>query len=158
MRTLPAVSSVFIQTMRASPPAIDLRRLWWVGPLTILAAIVAVLAVRVIAFAVLELSPEFVPLAWGALITFTAVLVAAGVLVFAAVGRLAARPIQMYRRIALGALAVSMIPDLWLPGGSPGATWSAVLVLMAMHIVAWWPTVAILTRWTLRPGTSRTSA
>src|SRR5258708_7402823 len=136
--------------MTASHGAVDLRRLWWVGPLTILAAIVAVLAVRVVAFAVLDLSPEFLPLAWGALIVFTLVLVAAGVLVFAVVARLATRPIQMYSRIALGALIVSMIPDLWLPGGSPGATWTAVLVLMVMHIAAWWPTVTILTRWTLR--------
>jgi hypothetical protein len=140
--------------MTASHAAVDLRRLWWVGPLTIVAAIVAVLAVRIIAFAVLDLSPEFVPLGWGALILFTAVLVAAGVLVFAAVARLATRPIEMYRRVALGALIVSMIPDLWLPGGSPGATWPAVLILMAMHIAAWWPTVTILTRLTLRPNTA----
>lgn len=143
--------------MTASQSAIDLRRLWWVGPLTILAANVAVLAVRALAFAVLDLSPEFVALSWGALVIFTTVLVAAGVLVFAAVARLATRPIQMYRRIALGALVVSMIPDLLLPGGSPGATWPAVLVLMVMHIAAWWPTVMILTRWTLRPNASRTS-
>src|SRR5229473_3695969 len=97
------------ETMTDSRAAVDLRRLWWVGPLTILAAIVAVLAVRVVAFAVLDLSPEFLPLAWGALIVFTLVLVAAGVLVFAVVARLATRPIQMYSRIALGALIVSMI-------------------------------------------------
>ena len=136
--------------MTGSHAAINLRRLWWVGPLTILAAIAAVLAVRVIAFAVLDLSPEFLPLQWSALIVFTTVLVAAAVLVFAAAARLATRPIQMYRRIALVALGASMIPDLWLPGGSPGATWLGVLVLMVMHVAAWWPTVAILTRWTLR--------
>ena len=119
--------------------------------MTILSAIVAVLAVRIIAVATLDLSPEFLPLSWGALITFTGVLVTAGVLVFAAVARLATHPIRLYRRIAFLALVASMVPDLLLPGSGPGATWPAVLVLMAMHIVAWWTTVAILTRWTIRP-------
>lgn len=131
-------------------PGINLRRLWWVGPSAVVAAIIAVLAVRVIAFAALDLSSEFVPLAWSALIVFTSVLVSAGVLVFAAVSRWAASPVPMYRRIAFGALLASMIPDLLLPGSGPGATWPAVLVLMVMHVAAWWSTVTILTRWTIR--------
>lgn len=93
----------------------------------------------------LDLSPAFVALTWNALVVFTAVLVTVGVLVFAVVARLAADPVRMYRRIALGALVASMIPDLFLPGAGPGATWPAALVLMVMHVAAWWPTVAILT-------------
>ncbi len=132
-------------TPSTSRSAIDLRRLWWVGPLTILAAIGAVLATRVLAFAFLDLSPQFVPFMWGALIVFTTVLVAAAVLVFAAVARLATSPIRTYRRIALGALVVSMIPDLLLPAYRPNATWPAVLVLLVMHVAAWWTTVTTLT-------------
>ena len=75
-----------------SPTGIDLARLWWAGPLTILAAIVAVLVVRVIAFAVMDLSAEFQPLSWGAPIVFTAVLVTAAVFTFAAIARAAANP------------------------------------------------------------------
>jgi hypothetical protein len=142
-------------TMAASRSGVELRRLWWVGPFTVIAAIVAVLAVRVIASAALDLSPEFVPLKWQALIVFTAVLVSGGVLVFAVVARLAANPLRLYRRIAFGVLVTSMIPDLLLPGRGPGATWPAALVLMVLHIAAWWATVAILTRWTVRPYTSR---
>jgi len=133
--------------MMASDSGVEVRRLLWVGPSTVAAAIVAVLAVRVIAFSTLDLSPEFVPLKWSALIVFTAVLVSAGVLVFAAVSRWVANPVRFYRRLALGALVVSMIPDLLLPGSGPGATWPAAIVLMVMHVAAWWPTVAILTRW-----------
>jgi hypothetical protein len=118
--------------------------------LTILAAIVAVLAVRVVAFAVMDLSPEFQPLTWGAPIFFTIVLVGMGVLVFAAVVGRATHPIRAYRRIAFWALVVSFIPDLLLPGSGPGATWPAAFVLMVMHIAAWWTTVAILTRWAIR--------
>ena len=46
-----------------------------------------------------------------------------------------------------------MIPDLLLPGSEPGATWPAVFVLMVMHVAAWWTTVTLLTRWTIRPDT-----
>jgi hypothetical protein len=129
---------------------VDLRRLRWVGPLTVVAAVVAVLAVRVAAFAVLDLSPEFQPLTWGAPILFTTVLVGMGVLVFAVVAMRATLPMRLYRRIAFWALVVSLIPDLLLPGSGPGATWPAALVLMVMHVAAWLTTVTILTRWTVR--------
>ena len=70
--------------MPASRSGIELHRLWWIGPLTVVAANAAVLAVRVIAFATLDLSHEFPPLTWSGLIVFTTVLVTFGVLVFAA--------------------------------------------------------------------------
>jgi hypothetical protein len=140
--------------MNASRPAVELRRLWWIGPVTVLAAVLAVLFVRVLAFAALDLSPEFPPLTWTALILFTTVLVTGGVLVFAVVARLAASPLRLYRRIAFVALVASLIPDLFLPGSGPGATWVAAIVLMAMHVAAWLPTVAILTRWTVRRNAS----
>jgi hypothetical protein len=108
-----------------------------------------------IASAALDLSPEFVPLKWQALIVFTAVLVSGGVLVFAVVARLATDALRLYRRIAFGVLVTSMIPDLLLPGRGPGATWPAALVLMVLHIAAWWATVAILTRWTVRSAHER---
>jgi hypothetical protein len=56
-----------------------------------------------------------------------------------------ARPIAFYRRLALAALALSMLPDAWLPGGVPGATWPIAIVLMVTHLAAWAPTVFILT-------------
>ena len=131
--------------MAVSQLNIDLRRLWWVGPLTVVAAIAAVLIVRVVAFATLDLSPEFPPLSWSGPIIFTAVLVSAAVLVFVIVARRSSMPARTYRRIAFVALLVSFVPDLFLPGTDPGATWPASIVLMAMHVAAWLTTVFLLT-------------
>jgi len=124
---------------------VDARRLWWVGPLTVAASIAAVFAVRVIAFATLELSAEYPPLTPFGLVLFTSVLVSAAVLVFAVVVWKSAAPIRTYRRIALGALVLSCIPDLFLPGTDPGATWTAAIVLMVMHVAAWLPVRFVLT-------------
>jgi hypothetical protein len=131
--------------MTISQMEVEARRLWWAGPLTVLASVLAVLAVRAAAFAVLDLSAEYPPLTPTGLIIFTVVLVSAGVLVFAAVVRRSATPIRTYRRIALIALVLSFVPDLFLPGTGPGATWISSIVLMVAHVAAWIPVVAILT-------------
>ena len=72
---------------------------------------------------------------------FTVVLVTLGVLVFAGFVRWSSRPIALYRKVALVALALSMLPDAWLPGNVPGATWPVAIVLMLTHVAAWLPTV-----------------
>jgi hypothetical protein len=131
--------------MTVSQTEIDARRLWWAGPLTVMASVLAVFVVRVIAFATLDLSPEYPPLTFQGLAFFTIVLVSAGVLVFAVVVRRSATPIRTYRRIALVALVVSFIPDLFLPGADPGGTWPAAIVLMVTHVAAYVPVVLILT-------------
>jgi hypothetical protein len=124
---------------------VDRRRLWWVGPLTVVASVAAVFVVRILAFATMDLSAEYPPLTWTGLFVFTTVLVSAGVLVFVWVAGSSATPIPTYRRIALIALLLSFVPDLFLPGTDPGATWPAAIVLMVMHVAAWLPTVLILT-------------
>jgi hypothetical protein len=124
---------------------IDPRRLWWAGPLTVVASIAAVFLVRVIAFAIVDLSAEYPPLTPFGLLLFTSVLVTAAVLVFVVVARKSPTPIRTYRRIALVALVLSCVPDLFLPGTDPGATWPAAIVLMVMHVAAWLPTVFVLT-------------
>jgi hypothetical protein len=151
---VPAAVSARRQS-RQQANSLDLRGLWWAGPLAVVSSIAAVLVVRVVGVAVIEVAPEFQPLSWGAPIVFTAILVTAAVFVFAAVARAAANPIRLFRRIALVALAVSMIPDLLLPGSGPGATWPAVIILMVMHVVAWFVTVEVLTRWGAKPKTSQ---
>lgn len=129
-----------------SEPKVDIRKLLWVGPLTVVASLLAVFAVRVVAFATLDLSPEYPPLTPFGLTLFTTVLVLLGVVVFALVIWKAATPVRTYRRIALVALVLSCIPDLFLPGQDfPGATWTAAIVLMVMHVAAWLPVQLILT-------------
>ena len=108
-------------------------------------AVLLVLATQRVAFVLLDLPAGFPPLTWSGLTFFTVVGVGLGVLVFAVVARLSSTPIPTYRKIALVVLALSMLPDAWLPGNVPGATWPAAIVLMVTHVAAWAPTVFILT-------------
>jgi hypothetical protein len=124
---------------------IDPRRLAWLGPLTIMSSIGAVLLVRNVALRVVSRPPRFAPLGVGPPIVDTAVLVAAAVLVFAVVAGTSATPCRLYRRIAFVALAASFIPDVLLPGRMPGATWAIAAALMTMHVAAWGVTVTMLT-------------
>ena len=133
------------------------RALWWAGPFTVATAVLLVWATRAAAFAVLDLPAGFPPLTYGGLAFFTVVGVGAGVLVFAVVASMSSTPIRTYRRIALVVLALSMIPDMWLPGNVPGATWPIAIVLMVTHVAAWLPTVFILTNRALVSAASEAS-
>ena len=124
---------------------VDQQRLWWAGPLTVAVAVLLVFATRAVAFALVDLPAGFPPLTYGGLAFFTVMLVGLGVLVFVGCAMWSARPIPLYRKIALVALAVSMVPDALLPGNVEGATWPAAIVLMVAHVAAWLPTVFILT-------------
>jgi len=124
---------------------INARALWWAGPLTVAVALLLVLATQVVAFALLDLPADFPPLTWNGLTFFTVVGVGLGVLVFPGVAMMSSTPIPTYRKLALVVLALSMIPDLLLPGNVPGATWPAAIILMIAHVAAWAPTVFILT-------------
>lgn len=116
-------------------------RAWRVWLRTILGTVAANLVLRAVGLAVFDVPPEFQPLATaGPTVFLTVVGVAAGLGV-AAVGRLSARPVPLYRRIVVAALLLSLLPDLWLltdgaAEGFPGATVPAVAVLMAQHVAA----------------------
>jgi hypothetical protein len=117
--------------------------------LTVLAAVGAVLVVRVTAVTVLDPPKMFQPLGWFFPIFDTVVLVTAAVVVFAVVTWTARTPIRTYRRIALVALALSMIPDLIGVRRAPAAfTWPRASALMLMHVAAWWVTVTLLSKLT----------
>ena len=115
---------------------------WWAGLLTISASVVATLVVRALALALFDISPEFEPLATaGRTVILTVIFVFLAVLVFAAVRRFAARPARLFRNIAVVALLLSLVPDLFMltDGGSaafPGASGVAVAVLIVQHVVA----------------------
>src|SRR4249920_3888088 len=94
---------------------INTRALWWAGPLTVAVAVLLVLATQRVAFALLDLPAGFPPLTAQGLIFFTVVRVGLGVLVFAGVAKFSPTPIRTYRKIALVVLALSMLPDAWLP-------------------------------------------
>jgi hypothetical protein len=77
----------------------------------------------------------------------TVVLVSAAVIVFTVVAGFAKTPVRTYRRIALVALVLSMIPDLLMHARRPNLfTWPRTSALMVMHVVAWWVTVTMLSK------------
>ena len=132
-----------------STSSIQLKKLWWVGPLTVLSAILGVLMVRVIALAIL--TPPYAPgLAMIALpIVLTLVLCTGAVFVYALVGRFAKKPIRTYLIIAVAFLLVSFLPDLAaISAPFPGAGWPYSITLMLMHVVAGFITVYMLIKLT----------
>ena len=132
-----------------SASSIQLKKLWWAGPLTVLSAIVGVLIVRAIARAVLP--PPYAPgLAIIMLpIILTLVLCTGGVLVFALVGRFAKKPIRTYVTIASIFLVISFLPDIAVVSAPmPGAGWPYSITLMIMHVVASFVTVYMLIKLT----------
>lgn len=137
--------------MSESGAHLELKRLLWVGPLTVAAAILGVLIIRIIAVALLRPDPMPMSLSWSLPSLFTAVLVTAAVAVFALVARFARNPIRNYQIIAFVALLVSFLPDLAYPGsGMMGASWPVAVALMSMHVVAWAICVSMLTRLSMR--------
>src|SRR5918998_6224770 len=117
---------------------ISFGRLLWVGPLAVLASVIANVLVSITAVALVGISPEFEPLHLRPVIGFTAVGVLGAVIVFALVARFSRRPVRLFRRIALVVLLLSFLPDLsLLLIASPyaGTTAQSVVVLMLMHVV-----------------------
>jgi len=134
-----------------SASAIQLKKLWWVGPLTVLAAIIGVLIVRAIAMLIVQ--PPYAPgLAMVVVpIVLTVVLCTGAVIVFALVGRFAKNPVRTYIIISSVFLVVSFLPDLMVPSmgaAMPGATWGYAITLMVMHVVAGFITVYTLIKLT----------
>lgn len=129
--------------------SIQLKKLWWVGPLTVLAAVIGVLIVRAIAMTILP--PPYAP---GlevimASISLTVVFCTAAVIVFALVARYAKNPVRTYVIISSIFLVISFLPDIAVVSMPiPGAGWPYSITLMIMHVVAGFITVYMLIRLT----------
>jgi len=131
-----------------APPQsfISIVRLVWVGPLTVLASIAAVLTVRLFVVALLRPPAEFTALGIESPVMLTGALVTCAVLVFVLVARFTRTPIRTFRTISFGALLLSFVPDLAVPGShAPGANWPSAVALMTMHVAAWAVCVGMLT-------------
>ena len=130
-----------------STSSIRLGRLFWLGPLTVLASTLGVLIVRVFAVAMLHPNPTPMSLGWVLPILFTFILVTGAVLVFALVARFAKNPIRSYQIIAFIFLLLSFLPDIgFAQSPMPGANWPNAIALMTMHIVAWAICVTMLAK------------
>ena len=127
--------------------SIELRRLWWAGPLTIGVAVLA----NTLVFTAAQSSGLFpagvtipamgAPLTLAPVIFSTAVGVLGGLLVLALLGRLSRRPLGHYRAIALTALVLSLATPFSVPGAPAGFHATLLLLhLLAGVIAIWLPT------------------
>jgi len=128
--------------MRAPEADFEVSRIYWLGPLTIGSAIVAVLATRWAGLKLVTVPRRFDPLGVGPTVIDTFILVTIAIFVFtnvAASGH--AHPRRRYRLIAFVCLLVSFAPDLLMT-----AAWPLKSLLMLEHVAAWLVTVELLTR------------
>jgi hypothetical protein len=128
---------------------IDVHRLIWVGPLTVVTAVVAVLVAQVALLTTLRFMPPF---SAGILHSMepavvTGFFVTCAIGVFVAVAGTADDPIRTYRRVAAVAVVASSVPNVWIAAsGMAGADWSSMMALALLHFVAWGVSTPMLTR------------
>ena len=113
------------------------RVLWVTEALTIVAAVVAVLAVREVAVRLLHPNPAFTPLSIGSPIVATIVCTAIAIYVF--VGMVSyPNPVRTWRRVSALVLILSFLPCVLLAiAHIMGGGWPEACALMTMHLVAW---------------------
>jgi|GraSoiStandDraft_32_1057276.scaffolds.fasta_scaffold510156_2 hypothetical protein len=142
-------------TRPTSQESFAIRKLWWVGPLTIIVAALANLLVRTIAVMFFGVSDGFRYFQAPVIISSTALFLLLAFLAFILVGRFARRPVRFYRILALVALLVSFLnPALALAGlfPVPGMTTHIFWTMIIMHCVAAIITVSLLTTLAVEPS------
>jgi hypothetical protein len=122
---------------------VPFRRLLTAGLLTVAAVVLANVLLRVIAVRLLDVSASFAPLAWGAVLVASVVVVAIATVVFGLLHRLSRHPVRHFRMLALVFLLVSLGGPL-STRSEPGGSTMAVVVLVVMHIVSAVMTVGLL--------------
>jgi len=103
----------------------------------ILNALVVIVATRVFG---LNAAGDFPPLNGpGAVVMFTVVFLAVATFVFQLIAARSARPLAVFRNVAVAVTILSFLPDVWLamqPQSAGGATLPEALTLMVTHMVA----------------------
>jgi len=118
---------------------VALRKLIWVGPLTIVSTVIANLIIRSIAVSSFGVPETFQYMEAPYVIGSTIVFVLVALLAFVLVNRFARRPIQFYRILAFVILCISFLsPVMALVGlfPAPGMTLSIFWTMIVMHIVS----------------------
>lgn len=137
-------------TMTATPAErVDRGKIWPVGLLAAVVAAVLNAAFAMVAARLVGVDPAFQALNGpGAVITFTLVGVLLATAVFWLLARASARPVSLFRTVAVAALLVSFVPNVLLllaaPPGS-GVTPGAITILMLTHVIAAVVAVGLLT-------------
>jgi hypothetical protein len=118
---------------------VALRKLIWVGPLTIVSTVIANLIIRSIAVSSFGVPETFQYVQAPYVIGSTILFVLVALLVFVLVNRFARRPIQFYRLLAFVVLCISFLsPVMALVGlfPTPEMTLSIFWTMIVMHIVS----------------------
>jgi hypothetical protein len=124
------------------------RKLWWVGPLTIISAVLANSIIRTIAVAFFGVPGTFQYFQVAYIIGSTIVYLLLALLAFVLVSRFARRPLRFYRWLALVALLVSfLIPAMALGDLMPiaGMNLPIFWTMIVMHVVSALIVVGLLT-------------
>ncbi len=127
---------------------VALRKLIWVGPLTIVSTVIVNLIIRSIAVSIFGVPETFHYLQAPYVIGSTIVFVLVALLAFVLVNRFARRPIRFYRILAFVVLCISFLsPVMALVGlfPAPGMTLSIFWTMIVMHLVSAIIVVGLLT-------------
>jgi hypothetical protein len=131
-----------------------LRKLVWVGPLTIVVAVLVNLVIRSIAVTFFGVPDGFTYLQAPFVIGSTVVFLLLALAAFILVGRFAHRPVRFYRILALVALFVSFLNPLMALAGLfpvPGMNLHIFWTMIVMHTVTAIITVSLLTTLAVEP-------
>jgi Family of unknown function (DUF6069) len=118
---------------------VALRKLIWVGPLTIVSTVIVNLIIRSIAVSIFGAPETFQYLQAPYVIGSTIVFLLLALLAFVLVNRFARRPIRFYRILAFVVLCISFLsPVMALVGlfPAPGMTLSIFWTMIVMHLVS----------------------
>jgi Family of unknown function (DUF6069) len=132
----------------ASQQGFALRKLVWVGLLTIVVAALVNVVIRSLAVAFFGVPADFTDLQAPVVIGSTIVFLFLALLAFVLVGRFARRPVRFYRILALVALLVSFLFPILLLSGAypvPGMNLHIFWTMIVMHCASALVTVGLLT-------------
>jgi hypothetical protein len=131
----------------------------WVGPLTIVVAVLANLVVRTLAVSFFGVSASFPYLQAPVIIITTVAFLVLALLVFVLVGRVSSHPVRSFRIVGGIALVVSFLNPLlqlaghWLP--ATGMNLPIFWTMIVMHIVSALITIGLLTTLAVERAQSR---
>jgi Family of unknown function (DUF6069) len=135
-------------TRPPSQQGFAIRKLLWVGPLTIIVASLVNLVIRTIAVAFFGVPDSFTYLKAPFVIGSTVVFLLLALAAFVLAGRFARRPVRFYRILALVALFVSFLNPIMALAGlfpAPGMNLHIFWTMIVMHTVTAIITVSMLT-------------
>jgi len=120
-----------------TPKEVDSSRIWLGGLVTIVLSVIGNLILLWIANLLVDIPSEFDPLGPLRISVFTVAFLLVAIVVYAILVAKAEHPIRTYRIIGWIFLIVSFIPDIAMlyVDFMPGATVTAVIILMLTHVV-----------------------